>query len=149
MAIMPCNLTLFSNNTKYSLILSRPCLFCNFLELSLRGSSLLAKKNPKTIHPGPSFALSTALTVQLAAKHHTAERKARQRGACESPWNNIRRGRQTHVILGRAREFHSFSFNPGGKFVHVPGIATTLKTLHPFALNWRVSALKHLLFLAV
>lgn len=80
---------------------------------------------------GSWFALCTALTVQLAAKHHTA----RQSNACESSWNNIRRAKQTHVILGRAQEFCSFSFNPGGKFVHFPGTATMIKSLHPFALN--------------
>lgn len=46
--------------------------------------------------------------------------------------------KHTHVILGRAQEFHSLSFSPQGEFVHFPGIATMVKTVHPFALNWCV-----------
>lgn len=135
MAVMPCSVTLFSSSTKYSLILSRYCLLCSH-ELLLWGRRLPAKKKKKKVSiQGPVCFLHSF----YCAAHCQASQSKTENKTEKSLWITMEQHqttKHTHVILGRAQEFHSFSFNPQGEFVHFPGIATMVKTVHSFALNW-------------
>jgi len=99
------------------------------------GDCLQKKKKKKVSIQDPVCSLHSF----YCAAHCQASQSKTENKTEKSLWITVEQHqttKHTHVILGRAQEFHSFSFNPQGEFVHFPGIATMVKTVHSFALNW-------------